>query len=232
MSNVKRALQVAPACGLLAILTACGSGSGSSGSSRSATSTTATATVTQSPSAPSSTSTSSTPSAPMSSSPASSTGSVTSPSSGSSSSATAQGRCATGSLAASVRHVGAAAGSTYYTIALRNTGKSSCTLVGYPGVSLVRGANGTQVGAAAARQPGGSAGTVQVPAGGSTTFSVRVAEAGNYPAAQCRPTTTRGLRIYPPGNKDALFLARSGITGCANSASDLLTVGPVGSSTH
>ncbi len=62
------------------------------------------------------------------------------------------GRCDTGSLAGSIESgSGGAAGSTYVHLALRNTGSSTCTLQGWPGVSFVGGGDGSQIGAAATR---------------------------------------------------------------------------------
>lgn len=90
------------------------------------------------------------------------------------------------------------------------------------------GASGVQVGAAALREPDAAGRTEPLLAGGSTTFSVRIANAADYPQQVCGPTPTRGLRIYPPGDKAALFLPRSGITGCTGKSANLLTVGPVG----
>lgn len=123
--------------------------------------------------------------------------------------------------------MGAAAGSAYYTISLRNTGQATCTLDGYPGVSLV-GANGVQLGRAADRNPAGTSKTLTLAKGAGTTFILQVANAGDYSSGQCRPTAARGFRIYPPGSTQALFLARSGVTGCAATTVHQLTVGRVG----
>ncbi|UIJ36427.1 DUF4232 domain-containing protein [Allobranchiibius sp. GilTou73] len=120
-----------------------------------------------------------------------------------------------------------AAGSAYYTVRLRNDGHATCTLDGYPGVSLV-GANGVQLGHSADRNPAGTSRTVTLAEGAATTFIVQVADAGNYSSDQCRPTAARGFRIYPPGSTQAIFLSRSGITGCAGATVHQLTVGPVG----
>ncbi len=49
-----------------------------------------------------------------------------------------------------------------------------------------------------------------------------------YQASVCRPTPTAGLRVYPPGQTAALFVASPG-RGCANPNVDssMLRVGPV-----
>ncbi|MEO8750181.1 MAG: DUF4232 domain-containing protein [Allobranchiibius sp.] len=138
------------------------------------------------------------------------------------------GRCTTSGLRASIVGSSAAAGSNYYRIALRNSSSATCTLNGYPGVSLVAGSSGRQVGAAAARDTAQTPIGVRVSAGKSATFELRVAVAQNYPADRCQPVPTRGLRIYPPGNKQALYLPVPGVTGCAKASVNLLSVQAIG----
>ena len=91
---------------------------------------------------------------------------------------------------------------------LRNTGSSACTLYGYPGVSWVRGAQGLQTGAAATRQPdpNGTERTVTLAPGAIASAPLDIVDAGVISPSECKPVPVRGLRIYPPGSKDALFL--------------------------
>jgi hypothetical protein len=124
-----------------------------------------------------------------------------------------------------------AAGSLYDTVRLTNTGGTTCSLYGYPGVSLVGHGNGTQIGAAAERDRSVRRTRVTVRPGTSTTFVVRRTQALNYPRATCSPTAADGYRIYPPDETAALFLPLEGATGCANTSVDLLTVRPVGATT-
>ena len=92
---------------------------------------------------------------------------------------------------------------------LRNTGSSACTLYGYPGVSWVRGAAGTQTGAAAVRQadPSGTLTTVTLAPGALASAPLDIVDAAVIPPSECKPVAVRGLRIYPPGQKAALFLS-------------------------
>jgi hypothetical protein len=92
---------------------------------------------------------------------------------------------------------------------LRNTGSSACTLYGYPGVSWVRGATGIQTGAAAVRQtdPSGTETTVTLAPGALASAPLDIVDAAVIPPSECKPVAVRGLRIYPPGQKAALFLA-------------------------
>jgi hypothetical protein len=92
---------------------------------------------------------------------------------------------------------------------LRNTGSSACTLYGYPGVSWVAGADGHQVGAAAVRQPDASGSgqqAVTLAPGALASAPLDIVDAAAIPQAQCKPVPVRGLRIYPPGQRAALFL--------------------------
>jgi Protein of unknown function (DUF4232) len=121
-----------------------------------------------------------------------------------------------------------AAGSTYDTVRLTNTGTATCMLYGYPGVSLVGHGNGTQIGAAADRDNSVAPTAVHIGPGGSTTFVVRLVQAGSYPRSTCSPTPADGFRIYPPGSTAALYLPLKAATGCAKTTVHLLTVRPVG----
>jgi hypothetical protein len=137
-------------------------------------------------------------------------------------------RCTTAHLKASLATSQGAAGSSYDTVRLTNTGTARCSLNGYPGVSLVGHGNGTQIGAPARRDTSVRPQSVVVRAGGSTTFVVRLVQAANYPRTACSPIPADGFRIYPPGSTAALFLPLKNATGCAKTSVDLLTVRPVG----
>jgi Protein of unknown function (DUF4232) len=93
---------------------------------------------------------------------------------------------------------------------LRNIGSSACTLYGYPGVSWVAGADGHQVGAAAVRQAnsdGGTQKTVTLAPGALASAPLDIVDAAVIPTSQCKPVPVRGLRVYPPGEKAALFIS-------------------------
>jgi hypothetical protein len=93
---------------------------------------------------------------------------------------------------------------------LRNVGSTACTLHGYPGVSWVAGADGHQVGAAAVRQAnsdGGTEKTVTVAPGALASAPLDIVSAAVFSQSECKPVPVRGLRVYPPGEKAALFVA-------------------------
>ena len=147
-------------------------------------------------------------------SPASTPGSATATTSGSTASAapatsasTGVTICATSALKAAVNTVrgSAAAGSVYYPLVLSNISGSSCTLFGYPGVSFVTGPSGGQLGRAATRDPVVPAATVTLAPGQAAHATLKVAQAGNYDPAQCRPVTAHWLKIFPPDQTAALY---------------------------
>ena len=115
--------------------------------------------------------------------------------------------CDSSSLSVKLGAAGGAAGSTYQPLIFTNTGTSTCTLFGYPGVAFVAPDKGTQVGLPASRNTQHSSATVRLAAGASAAALLQTAETGNYDPATCKPTDVSGLRIYPPGNKAAMYVA-------------------------
>ena len=66
--------------------------------------------------------------------------------------------------------------------------------------------------------------TVLLPPGAIAQADLTEVDPGVFP--DCRPTATRGFRVYPPGETAALFVARPG-RACANPADKDLKVRPV-----
>jgi Protein of unknown function (DUF4232) len=133
--------------------------------------------------------------------------------------------CATGGLHASLAHRGAAAGSSVYDLVLTNVGSVTCTVAGYPGVSYVTGAAGTIVGAPAQRDASSPAVTVALAPGQAALSTLTEADAYNYPPTSCRLTAVTGLRVYPPDQTAALFVAQP-TQACANAADGDLQIAP------
>ncbi len=100
----------------------------------------------------------------------------------------------------------AALGTTYVELVFTNRSTRTCTLRGYPGVSAVAGDDGHQVGAPAARDRGFRVVTVVLRPGRVASAAYGQANPLNYPKARCRPVHVRGLRIYPPNARAALYL--------------------------
>ncbi|RKN10433.1 DUF4232 domain-containing protein [Streptomyces radicis] len=122
-----------------------------------------------------------------------------------------------------------AAGSLTIPLEFTNVGEVTCALVGYPGVSLT-GENGgenvgEQVGAPARRgDERGQGVPVELAPGEVALADLRVGTAENYPAEDCEPEPSGGLRVFPPDETEALFLPFDGLTACANDGVALLSV--------
>lgn len=143
-------------------------------------------------------------------------------------------RCRSRDLALALGRGSATAGTYYRPLRFTNEGNAPCVLQGFPGVSYVAGEDGDQVGPAAERQ-GDKGGPVRLAPGGVAHAVVGFVQVRNYDPAACRPTAVRGLRVYPPGETNAMYVEAPG-TGCASDdiPGNQLTVrtvepGPVGS---
>jgi hypothetical protein len=131
--------------------------------------------------------------------------------------------CPTRSLAATVGLGQGAAGSVYQVIDFKNLSNTTCTLYGYPGVSLASGTPVTQVGAAASRSTETAASVVTLAPGQSASALLRITQAQNYPSATCSPVATTYLQIFPPDQFTPIYLAYKS-TGCAKSTVNLLSI--------
>jgi hypothetical protein len=95
-----------------------------------------------------------------------------------------------------------AAGTFYYPLEFTNHSGHACATGGYPGVSAL-GANGKQLGLAAARNPVYKGKVVTIPSGGTAhaLFAYGNAEVSS---SGCKPKTAMELRVYPPNSKTAI----------------------------
>jgi hypothetical protein len=187
-----RAGQVAAALVVLAAVASC-----SSSSSPSATS---------SPNAASS----STPAAASSGS----TAPATAPSTSLSPAVAGPGPCPTSGLNVTVGSPSGYAGGVYQTIVFTNTSGATCTLYGYPGVSLVSAPPYTQIGLAAKRSSTVPVKLITLTAGASANAVVQIVDALNFPTASCSPAQAGYLRVYPPNQTAPVYLADAS-QGCA-----------------
>ena len=131
-------------------------------------------------------------------------------------------------IAVNTGQAGVAMGSTYYPVDFTNTASSPCGLYGYPGMSFVTAADSTgrQIGAPAQQNSSYGKLKVQLAAGGVAHAWLQVTQAGNYPSAQCQPVTAHALRVYAPGETEALYVNQS-FSACSSAKVQLLTVMPV-----
>ena len=154
-----------------------------------------------------------------------------SPGAASSPSVAGTAACTTGDLQLGITEAsgGAAAGSNYLLVTFGNTAGHPCTLYGWPGVSLVGGGNGTQLGAPAVRVDSAARKTITLQAGKQTTALLQVTQAGNFSTSACDPATADGFRIYVPNQKAAGYVKKSA-PACRKSNAALLHISPVGTS--
>jgi hypothetical protein len=119
--------------------------------------------------------------------------------------------CATSQLAASIGAGGGAGMSqNRVSLQLKNTSGETCTLYGYPGVSWATSANGGEVGPGATRYDIATPKLVTLGPGAiaSAPLDIVVGD-GGLSASECHPLPVTGLRIYPPNQTAALFVAYS-----------------------
>jgi hypothetical protein len=134
--------------------------------------------------------------------------------------------CATSDLKISIGDGGGgAAGSFYSLIDFTNTSSVTCTLYGYPGVSL-RNAQSALIGAPATRNATSSPGVVTLAPGATASATLKMTDYTVYPASECRQVTSSYLLIYPPNQTQSASLAFKGGT-CANPSLKILAVSPV-----
>ena len=122
--------------------------------------------------------------------------------------------CPNGSLEVKQGVAQGYAGGVYEVIDFTNTSGSSCTLLGYPGVSLVSGPSNTQIGLAAKRSTATPVKLVTLAPGATGNALLQIVDALNYPPASCAPTRATALRVYPPNQTAPVFLPNTS-NGCA-----------------
>ncbi|GAA3485828.1 hypothetical protein GCM10018966_103610 [Streptomyces yanii] len=112
------------------------------------------------------------------------------------------GRCTAEELTMNLRQGDAGAGQIHYRLTLVNKSSDSCTLTGFPGVSLIR-RDGSVIGTPAGREGAAGRATV-IGAGGSAEVTLHTLNRG-INGSECwdRPDL---LRVYPPGSREALTL--------------------------
>jgi Protein of unknown function (DUF4232) len=120
---------------------------------------------------------------------------------------------------------GAAAGSSYFPLEFTNTGTTSCSLDGYPGVSGVNG-DGDQLGSPANWDAVIAPTDVVLAPGGTAHVILQVTDVANYPSTICGPTAAIGLRVYPPNQTASVVLPYS-FEACSKTGANYLGVDAV-----
>lgn len=133
--------------------------------------------------------------------------------------------CATRDLKVALGEEQGAAGSLYQVLVFTDISAKSCTLYGYPGVSLTAGKPVEQVGLAAARNAGSPVAVITLAPGKSGNALLQIAQADNYPAATCGPVDADYLQIYPPNQTTPTYVADSA-RACSKPV-QILRIGPM-----
>jgi hypothetical protein len=133
--------------------------------------------------------------------------------------------CPTRSLGLKLGSGQGAAGSTFQVIDFTNTSNATCTLYGYPGVSLAGGKPVTQIGLAAAESHATARKLVTLSPGAVASAVLQIAHAVNFPAARCGLVTADYLQIYPPNQTTPVYLHYTSQT-CAKKV-QILTISVV-----
>ena len=120
--------------------------------------------------------------------------------------------CPTRSLKAKIGISQGTAGSVYTVIDFTNIGNVTCSLYGYPGVSLAGGTPVKQIGLAAAESKITPRTLVTLAPGAVANALLQIGDAGNFPAAKCGMVTAHYLQIFPPNQTTPIYLSFSSAT--------------------
>ena len=133
--------------------------------------------------------------------------------------------CQTSSLQVKLGLSEGYAGGVYQVINFTNTSSASCTLYGYPGVSLVTGPPYAQLGSAAKRSTTIPVKLITLAPGETADAQLQIVDALNYPSATCGPTKATALKVYPPNQTAPVYLANTS-EACTKSV-QTMNIGPV-----
>ena len=135
--------------------------------------------------------------------------------------------CSTSHLRACLANGPGAAGNVTCSRKFQNVSQVGWILFGNPGVSLVAGASGPQLGAAATFVNHSQSMTVTLQPGATVSANPEIGEAGNFPQNSCDEAPSVSLRVYPPGQTASFFIGQSGLRAHRDSGTRPLQVGPV-----
>ncbi|UAL71843.1 DUF4232 domain-containing protein [Streptomyces angustmyceticus] len=122
------------------------------------------------------------------------------------------GRCRAASMRMSLGRPDQGAGNIRYALVFTNSGKQSCTLRGYPGVSLLA-RDGQPVGRPAGRE--GGAGRAVTLAPGASAHAVLHTVNEGMKGSGCWKGADL-VQAYPPGSKESMTTRGSGLRVCGN----------------
>jgi Domain of unknown function (DUF4232) len=112
------------------------------------------------------------------------------------------------------------AGGIYQVIDFTNTSGATCTLYGYPGVSLVSGPPYAQIGLAAKRTTTTPVKQITLAPGATANAVVQIVDALNFPTNTCSPVKSTNMRVFPPNQTISVYLPYASY-GCSKSVQTL-----------
>ena len=133
-------------------------------------------------------------------------------------------QCGSADLKAGYTSTDAGVGHRYGVLRLTNVSDQACSTGGYGGLSYVGHGDGTQIGAAADRDPG-TVRTIVLQPGVRVQSRVDETVAQNYPKAACGRTHVDGFRVYVPNSTVSQYVKHE-TTGCSKSGVHLISHGP------
>jgi uncharacterized protein DUF4232 len=122
--------------------------------------------------------------------------------------------CPNGSLQVKLGLEQGYAGGTYQVIDFTNTSGATCTLYGYPGVSLVSGPPYAQIGLAAKRTNTTPVKQITLAPGATANAVVQIVDALNFPTTTCSPVKSTNMRVFPPNQTISVYLPYAS-NGCS-----------------
>ncbi len=119
---------------------------------------------------------------------------------------TAPPACPTSGMRVKLGESSGYAGGVYVPIDFTNTSAASCTLYGYPGVSLVTGPPYVQVGLAAERDTTTPVTLITLAPGATANALLQIVDAFNFPPSTCSPVQATSIKVYPPNQTVPVYL--------------------------
>jgi Protein of unknown function (DUF4232) len=134
--------------------------------------------------------------------------------------------CPTRSLGVKLGQSQGAAGSTFQVIDFTNISDVTCSLYGFPGVSLAGGQPVTQIGQAAAENHNTARRLVTLAPGAVGNALLQVVDAYNFPSGDCHLVKSSYLQVYPPNQTTPAYVGYKS-AACASKSVRLMTVNVV-----
>jgi hypothetical protein len=157
----------------------------------------------------------------------SSSGNPSGPAAGGSSTASqgadSGGKCTATQAKVTLGQADGAAGHLMQELVFSNSSDQTCTITGYPGVSFVTAADGSQINDAAVRESGVAQTTVKLASKASARARVSMVNTGVFDEAACKPVQAAGFRVYLPDDTASTFVANQ-MTVCSAKGTGVPTI--------